>query len=87
MNNQLAGIKSSWKFTSCTILSYGWTDQTNKTIINFVITFPKGTMFLKSIDASSHAKDAHPIFTLLIEAVEEVATMLQIMSLLESCFL
>lgn len=29
-------------------------------------------MFLKSIDASSHVKDAHLIFTLLAEVVEEV---------------
>ena len=29
-------------------------------------------MFLKSIDASSHVKDAHLIFTLLVEVVEKV---------------
>ena len=29
-------------------------------------------MFLKSIDASSHVKDAHLIFSLLVDVVEEV---------------
>ena len=43
-----------------------------KTIINFVIACPKGTLFLKSIDASSHVKDAHLIFSLLADVVEEI---------------
>ena len=33
---------------------------------------PKGTMFLKSVDASSHVKDANLIFILLAEVVEKV---------------
>ena len=69
---QLESIKSSWKFTGCTILSDGWRDQRGRTIINFVIACPKGTMFLKFIDASLHVKDAHLIFALWDEVVEEV---------------
>ena len=72
VKEQLETIKKSWKFTGCRILSYGWIDQRGRTIINFVIAFPKGTMFLKSIDASSHVKDAHLIFSLLVDVVEEV---------------
>ena len=49
---QLESIKSSWEFTGCTILSDGWTDQRSRTIINFLVACPKGTMFLKSIGAS-----------------------------------
>ena len=69
---QLESIKSSWKFTGCTIMYDGWTDQRGRTIINFVVAFPKGTMFQKSIDASTHIKGAHLIFTLLVDVVEEV---------------
>jgi len=72
VKEQLETIKKSWKFTGCTILSDGWTDQRGRTIINFVIACPKGTMFLKSIDASSHVKDAHLIFSLLADVVEEI---------------
>ena len=53
-------------------MSDGWTDQRNRTIINFLVACPKGTMFLKSVDVSSHVKDANLIFTLLAEVVEEV---------------
>ena len=72
MKDQLESIKKSWKFIGCTVFSDGWTDQRGKTIINFVIACLKGTMFLKSIDASSHVKGAHLIFILLAEVVEEV---------------
>ena len=50
----------------------GWIDQRGRTIINFAVAFPKGTMFLKSIDASANVKDAHLIFSLLADVVEEV---------------
>ena len=37
-------------------------------------------MFLKSVDASSHVKDAHLIFSLLVDVVEEfgVANVVQV---------
>ena len=69
---QLESIKSSWNSTGCTIMSYGWINLISRTLINFVVAFPKGTMFLRSIDASAHVKDAHLIFTLLVGIVEEV---------------
>lgn len=72
MIEQLEGIKNSWKFTGCTILSDGWIDQRGITFINFVIACRKGTVFLKCINASSHVNDAHLIFTLLAKVVEEV---------------
>ena len=62
VKEQWESIKSSWKFTGCTIMSDGWIDQRGRTIINFVVACPKGTMFLKSIDASANVKDGHLIF-------------------------
>ena len=49
IKEQLESIKSSWEFTSCTSMSDGWTDQKNRTIIHFLVAFPKGIMFLKSM--------------------------------------
>ena len=40
-------------------MSDGWTDGKNCTIINFLVSCPQGTMFLKSVDASDKVKDAH----------------------------
>jgi len=72
VEEQLESIKSSWKFTGCTITSNGWTNQIGRTITNFAVAFPKGTMFLKSTDAFANVKDAHLIFSLLADVVEEV---------------
>jgi hypothetical protein len=68
----LTEFKESWSKTGCTIMSDGWTDQGSRTILNFLIACPKGTMFLKSVDASDQVKDANLLFRLLDEVVEEV---------------
>jgi hypothetical protein len=68
----LTEFKESWSKTGCTIMSDGWTDQRSRTILNFLIACPKGTMFLKSVDASDQVKDANLLFRLLDEVVEEV---------------
>jgi hypothetical protein len=68
----LIELKESWSKTGCTIMSNGWTDQRSRTILNFLIACPKGTMFLKSVDASDQVKDANLLFHLLDEVVEEV---------------
>jgi hypothetical protein len=73
---------SMWRITSqscntstktrCTIMFDGWTDGRSRTILNFLIACPKGTMFLKSMDASHQVKDAQLLFHLLDEIVLEV---------------
>ncbi len=68
----LIEFKESWSKTGCTITSNGWTDQRSRTILNFLIACPKGTMLLKSVDASEKVKDANLLFRLLDEVVEEV---------------
>ena len=47
-------------------MSDGWKDGKGRTLINFLVHFPRGTMFIKSIDASVCVKDA----TLLCELME-----------------
>eukprot|EP00253_Pinus_taeda_P018293 PITA_18293 len=62
-------------------MSDGWTDQRNRTIINFLVFIPQGTMFLKSVDASDKVKDGHLLFQLLDQVVEEgVANVVQIIT-------
>ncbi|XP_057870338.2 uncharacterized protein LOC131076993 [Cryptomeria japonica] len=57
-----------WKKKGCTIMTDGWTDRRNRTLLNFLVSFAGGTMFMKSIDASAHSKNA----TYLCEVIEEV---------------
>ena len=54
----LAEFRSSWAETGCTIMIDEWTDQRNRTLINFLVSCPTGTMLLKSVDASDKVKTA-----------------------------
>ncbi|XP_042449877.1 uncharacterized protein LOC122034629 [Zingiber officinale] len=64
--------KAFWKKMGCTIMTDGWTDKRRRTILNFLVNSPMGTIFLKSIDASDISKTADKIFKLMDEIVEEV---------------
>ena len=65
-------LKISWKRTGVSIMSDGWKDMRGRQLINFLVNNPKGTVFLKSVDASDVVKDANLLFKLLDEVVEEV---------------
>ncbi|XP_073219750.1 uncharacterized protein [Cicer arietinum] len=56
----------------CSIMSDGWTDRKNRTLINFLVNSTAGTMFVKSIDASAYMKTGIKIFELLDNFVEEI---------------
>ena len=47
-------------------------DGKTHTIINFLVSCPQGTMFLRSVDAFDRVKDANLLFDLLDEVVMEV---------------
>lgn len=65
-------IKSTWRKTGVSILSDGWSDMRNRSLINFLVNNPHGTVFLKTIDASDCVKDAQKLFELLDGIVEEI---------------
>ena len=50
--------KLVWKKTGCTIMTNGWTNRKRRIILNFLVNSPRGTVFLKSIDASDVCKTA-----------------------------
>eukprot|EP00253_Pinus_taeda_P002338 PITA_02338 len=68
----LANFRSSWVETRCTIMSDGWTDQRNRNLINFLVSCPAGTMFLKSVDASDKVKTPQLIYEMMEEVIQEV---------------
>ena len=50
----------------------GWTDKKGRTLLNFLVNCPKGTMFVESIDASSYSKDTEKMFQLIDKFVERI---------------
>uniref|UniRef100_A0A0A9F590 BED-type domain-containing protein n=1 Tax=Arundo donax TaxID=35708 RepID=A0A0A9F590_ARUDO len=69
---QLEFFKGSWTRTGCTVLADEWTTDKGRTLMNFSVYCPEGTMFLKSVDATSIVASSDALFELLKSIVEEV---------------
>ena len=48
----------------CSIMSDGWMDRKNRTLINFLVNCSLGTQFVRSVDASEYMKTGQKIFEL-----------------------
>ncbi|XP_023762549.1 uncharacterized protein LOC111911009 [Lactuca sativa] len=56
----------------CSIMSDFWTDGKGRCLINFLVNCPLETIFLKSIDASEHVKNAQLIVEMINEVIKDV---------------
>lgn len=65
-------FRPHWKEYGCSIMSDFWTDGKGRCLINFLVNCPYGTVFLKSIDASEHVKNADLIVAMINEVIEDV---------------
>lgn len=68
----VSDMKKTWNATRVSIISDGWKDTRRKSLINFLVNNPQGTVFLKCVDALNAVKDANMLFKLLDDVVEEV---------------
>ncbi|XP_014493054.1 uncharacterized protein LOC106755418 [Vigna radiata var. radiata] len=68
----LEECKEEWKRIGCTIMSNGWTDRKRRSICNFLVNSPKGTLFLYSLDTSDISKTINKDFKMLDDVVEFV---------------
>ncbi|XP_075673513.1 uncharacterized protein LOC142642941 isoform X3 [Castanea sativa] len=64
--------KKEWSRTGCSIMSSGWQDQSNRSLISFLVNCSKGSMFIESIDASSYMNKEEKMFQLLDSMVEKI---------------
>ncbi|XP_016164627.1 uncharacterized protein LOC107607163 [Arachis ipaensis] len=69
VRKMIDGYREIWKQTRCTIMADGWTDRCRRTLINFLVYCPKGTVFLKSVDASNVSKTVDALFKLFRDVV------------------
>ena len=65
-NELLCDHKEFFRKYGYSIMSDGWTSRTNRTLMNFLVNCPSGTMFVKSIDASSFMKTGKKISNYLM---------------------
>ncbi|XP_052208194.1 uncharacterized protein LOC127811998 [Diospyros lotus] len=64
--------EEAWAKYGCSILSDGWKDKRERTLINFLVNSLKGSMFLESVDGSSYSKTGEKMFQLLSKCVEKI---------------
>ncbi|XVF23939.1 hypothetical protein REPUB_Repub13aG0083300 [Reevesia pubescens] len=65
-------VMAAWARTGCSILVNQWNTQTGRILLNFLVYCPEGTLFLKSLDASSVINSSDALYELLKQVVEEV---------------
>ena len=53
-------------------MSDGWIDAKGRTLLNFLVQCPKGTMFIKSVDASTQVTEATLLCELLDGVLQEI---------------
>ncbi|XP_042475900.1 uncharacterized protein LOC122057736 isoform X2 [Macadamia integrifolia] len=68
----LVEFKASWSITGCTIMADSWKDAQGRTLINFLVSCPRGVYFVSSIDATDTVEDASNLFKLLDKVVDEI---------------
>jgi hypothetical protein len=49
-----------------------WIDRKGRSLLNFLVHCPRGTMFIKSLDASTHVKDATLLCELMDVFIQEI---------------
>jgi hypothetical protein len=63
-NRAITLLRDSWQF-----ITDGWIDGKGRTLLNFLVHCP---LFLKSVDASAHVKDAALLCDLFDGFIQEV---------------
>ncbi|KAL4653643.1 hypothetical protein ACB092_01G319700 [Castanea dentata] len=71
-NDIMKSHKEEWAKIGCSIMSDGWKDKIHRSLINFLVNCSKGSMFIKSIDASPYMKTGERMFQLLDSMVEKI---------------
>ncbi|XP_027927787.1 uncharacterized protein LOC114184671 [Vigna unguiculata] len=64
--------KLQWSKHGCSIMSDAWTHRKQLCLINFLVSSPAGTMFVKSIDGSNFVKTGEKLFQMLDSLMEEI---------------
>nr|GMC84210.1 Alanine--tRNA ligase [Ipomoea batatas] len=72
IKNHLAEYKSSWAVTGCSILADSWQDTQDRTLINILVSCPRGMYFVCSVDATDVVEDSTYLFKLLDGVVEDM---------------
>ncbi|GAV78875.1 LOW QUALITY PROTEIN: DUF659 domain-containing protein, partial [Cephalotus follicularis] len=71
-NKMMDDHKKDWEKYGVSIMLDGWTNKKQKTLINFLVNCPRGTMVVDSVDVSSFSKNCDKMFEMLDNFVQRI---------------
>lgn len=83
---QSKDIEKEWITTGCTIIADLWTDNKSRALINFLVSSPSRTFFLKSVDASSNFKNTKCLADLFDSVIHELGPENVVQIIMDSSF-
>ena len=51
-------LRELFEIIKCSVMSDGWTNEKEKSIMSFLVNCPRRRMFIKFVDASAYVNDA-----------------------------
>ena len=72
IEKSLDQYRKEWSQCGRTLMTDGWTNGKKRSITNFLVNSPRGTVFINSVDTSSICKNAQNMFELIDSIVEEI---------------
>ncbi|KAL8490386.1 hypothetical protein ACS0TY_025559 [Phlomoides rotata] len=71
-NNYIKSCRNEWVKHGCSVMLDCWTDERQRTLINFFVNSPRGSVFFESINASEIANTEERMYALIDKFVEGV---------------
>ncbi|XP_068650976.1 uncharacterized protein [Aristolochia californica] len=65
-------LRKSWEITGCSVIADRWMNKHDHMVINFLVYCPKGTLFLRSVDASEISSNPESLMMLFDSIVQDV---------------
>ncbi|XP_076889611.1 uncharacterized protein LOC143540433 [Bidens hawaiensis] len=56
----------------CSLMADGWRDRRGRSLINFLVNTPRGSMFIESVDASSYSHTGENMFKLFDRFIKKI---------------
>jgi hypothetical protein len=72
INSRLVEFKKSLEISGRTVMFEGWNDRKGRSLLNFLVHYPRGTMFIKLVDASTDVKDVALLCELMDAFIQEI---------------
>ncbi|XP_024517030.1 uncharacterized protein LOC112341331 [Selaginella moellendorffii] len=72
VQKRLEDVRLSWRTYGCTIVTDGWSDIKKRSLINFMVSSVRGSIFLKAVDSKNAKKTGAWLFEQLKQVIAEV---------------